>query len=560
MLDIKIKLREFIMSAINQNLQTLTGAKIVLETLRTLGVNTIFGYPGGIVLSVYDELFKQNDIKHYLVRHEQAAIHAAEGYSRVSGKCGVALVTSGPGATNIVTGLANAYLDGYPVVVLTGQVSADLIGKDAFQEVNIIDITKSCTKKNFQVTKVEDLEAILVEAFHTAVSGKQGPVVVDLAKNIFSETCEFIPKAEYSVDKVCPDDLSIGTALNAVCSAERPVIVAGGGVIQSGAEKEILSFAKLLNIPVVNTMMGLGTYPQYEENYLGMIGLFGSPSANQLLRESDLIFAVGARFNDRIRCCFPKGELARKLVHLDINENEISRIIPAAIPVVGDAKYVLNKMIEEFLSGRYSVNKINNLKWIEKVKELKEKKPVYSKKSDLMHSFEVMDVINKYVKDPIITTEVGQHQVWASRIFSFNKPRKFITSGGSGTMGFGFPASIGACVANDFQPVICVTGDGSLQMNIQELMTCVDYNLPVKIFIMNNGYLGMVRQLQEKLCGGRYSQTQISNPDFIKIAEAYGIKALRVFEAEQIIPALEETFAHNGPVIVDFVIEPMEIL
>lgn len=550
------------MPAINENLQTLTGAKIVLETLKTLGVDSVFGYPGGIVLSVYDELFKQNDIKHYLVRHEQAAVHAAEGYARVSGKCGVALVTSGPGATNIVTGLANAYLDGYPLVVLTGQVSAELIGKDAFQEVNIIDITKSCTKKNFQVTNVNDLEATLVEAFHTAMSDKQGPVVVDLAKNIFSETCGFEPKVEYKVSKTVASDIRVDEALEAICSAKRPVIVAGGGIIQSEASEEVQRFAKLLNIPVVNTMMGLGTYPQNDKNYLGMIGLFGNPSANQLLRESDLIFAIGARFNDRIRCCFQNNELARKLVHLDINENEISRIIPAAIPVIGDAKYVLDKMISALMSGKFKNDSLENKNWIQRVEELKFKKVSYSKKSELLHSFEVMEIINEYTKDlnPVITTEVGQHQVWASRLFTFNKPRKFITSGGSGTMGFGFPASIGACAANDFQPVICITGDGSLQMNIQELMTCVDYNLPVKVLIFNNGYLGMVRQLQEKMCGGRYSQTKISNPDFLKIAEAYGIKAKRVEFKDDIIPSLKEAFEHNGPYIIDFVIEPMEIL
>lgn len=374
----------------------------------------------------------------------------AEGYARVSGKCGVALVTSGPGATNIVTGLANAYLDGYPLVVLTGQVSAELIGKDAFQEVNIIDITKSCTKKNFQVTNVNDLEATLVEAFHTAMSDKQGPVVVDLAKNIFSETCSFEPKVEYTVSKTVASDISVDEALEAICSAKRPVIVAGGGIIQSEASEEVQRFAKLLNIPVVNTMMGLGTYPQNDKNYLGMIGLFGNPSANQLLRESDLIFAVGARFNDRIRCCFQNNELARKLVHLDINENEISRIIPAAISVIGDAKYVLYKMISEFMSGKFKIDSLENKNWIQRVEELKSKKVSYSKKSELLHSFEVMEIINEYTKDlnPVITTEVGQHQVWASRLFTFNKPRKFITSGGSGTMGFGFPC-FNRCVCGE---------------------------------------------------------------------------------------------------------------
>lgn len=301
------------MAGMNTEIITLTGAQIIIETLKKLGVDTIFGYPGGIVLSVYDELFKQKNIKHYLVRHEQAAVHAAEGYARVSGKCGVVLVTSGPGASNTVSGIANAYLDGYPLVVLTGQVFSSLIGKDAFQEVDIIDITKSCTKANYQVRNVKELEKTLVEAFHTAMSGKQGPVVVDLAKNIFTETSEFIPSISYEINKPQFSKADVKAALNEICTAKRPVIVAGGGIVQSEAYKELKELVKLLGIPVVNTMMGLGTYPQDDENYLGMIGIFGQVSANQVLRESDLIFSIGARFNDRITCCFQNQELERKL-------------------------------------------------------------------------------------------------------------------------------------------------------------------------------------------------------------------------------------------------------
>lgn len=534
--------------------KTLTGAQIVIETLGKLGVDSIFGYPGGIVLGVYDELSKQNKIKHYLMRHEQAAVHAAEGYSRVSGKCGVALVTSGPGATNIVTGVANAYLDGYPLVVITGQVSAELLHKDAFQEVDIIDITKSCTKANFQVKDVKDLQKILIDAFSIATSGKQGPVVVDITKNVFSEKADYDNSLDkYSIESKM-SDIDLDYAIKTILSAKNPLIIVGGGVVLSDASNEIYEFAKLLDIPVVSTMMGLGAYPSDDKNYLGMVGIFGHPSANKAVRDSDLIFAVGARFNDRIRCCFPNNELGKKLIHLDINNSEISRVVPASIALIGDAKKILSLMILKLknLSTR------SNISWTD---DLQFKNVTPLKRSENMHSFEVMQEISNYIKDKdiVITTEVGQHQVWASRYLEFNAPRKFITSGGLGTMGFGFPAAIGASVANK-EPVICIAGDGSFQMNMQELAVCVDYNLPVKVFIFDNGYLGMVRQFQEKQCDERYFATQISNPDFIKFAEAYNAKALRVDKIEDVKKALDFAFSTEGPILVDFVIEPKELL
>ena len=534
--------------------KTLTGAQIVIETLNKLGVDSIFGYPGGIVLGVYDELSKQNSIKHYLMRHEQAAVHAAEGYSRVSRKCGVAIVTSGPGATNIVTGVANAYLDGYPMVVITGQVSAELLHKDAFQEVDIIDITKSCTKANFQVKDVKDLQKTLVDAFSIAMSGKKGPVVVDITKNVFSEKVDYDDLLDQNIIESNISDININKAIESILSAKNPLIVAGGGVILSDASKEIFEFAKLLDIPVVSTMMGLGGYPANDKNYLGMVGIFGHPSANKAVKDSDLIFAVGARFNDRIRCCFPNNELGKKLIHLDIDEKEISRVVPASISIVGDAKQVLSIMIAKLknLSLKKSFSWSGDLQF---------KNVMPLKRSEKMHSFEVMQEINKYIKDKniVVTTEVGQHQVWASRYLEFNLPGKFITSGGLGTMGFGFPAAIGACVANK-EPVICIAGDGSFQMNMQELAVCVDYNLPVKVFILDNGYLGMVRQFQEKQCDERYFATQISNPDFIKFAEAYNAKALRVDKIEDVKKALDFAFSTEGPILVDFVIEPKELL
>jgi len=535
--------------------ETLTGAGIIVETLKNLGVDTIFGYPGGIVLSIYDELFKQNKIKHYLVRHEQAAVHAAEGYARVSGKCGVVLVTSGPGASNTISGLANAYLDGYPVVVLTGQVFAPLIGKDAFQEVNIIDITKSCTKANFQVTSVNNLEETLVKAFKTALSGKPGPVVVDMSKNIFTETCLF--KGDITVNEASesPVESDITSVCEALSCSKAPVIVTGGGLVQANVAGELLQLVKNLNIPVVSTMMGLGVYPQDDVNYLGMIGIFGFPSANQVLRNADLILSFGARFNDRITCCFPNGELNGKLFQIDINKDEISRNIEACTSIVGDAGYIIPEMLKNIAGLSFD-------SWLQDAVKLKGLNREPKKVSDKLHSFEVIREIYNYTKDKdlIVTTEVGQHQLWTAQNYRFNAPRKFLTSGGSGTMGFGFPASIGACVANGGAPVICIAGDGSFQMNEQELATCCDYKLPVKIFILNNGYLGMVRQLQQKTCGGRYSETKISNPDFLKLADAYGIRAKRVESRQEIPAVLGETFSTDEPYIVDFVVEQMEVV
>ncbi len=535
--------------------KTYTGAQILIKTLNKLGVTSIFGYPGGIVLNVYDELGRQNDIKHYLMRHEQAAVHAAEGYARVSGKCGVALVTSGPGATNIVTGLANAYLDSYPLVVITGQVSAELLHKDAFQEVDIIDITKSCTKNGFQVKNIESLEKTLVEAFETAMSNRKGPVVVDITKNVFAESFEY---QEMNIElKENNLNFDVSDIVSAINKSKRAVLVAGGGVVQANAAKEVFDVAKMLNIPIVSTMMGLGTFPQNENNYLGMIGIFGQFAANQAVRESDLVIAIGTRFNDRITCCFKNENLAKKLVHIDIDEGEISKIIPASIGVVGDAKIVLSKLLEELKKTDYQIFS----DWLKKTKELQNKNAAPLKRSEKMHSFEVLKEINNCIKDKnmVVTTEVGQHQVWAARYLEFNSPNKFITSGGLGTMGFGFPAAIGACVANG-NPVVCIAGDGSFQMNLQELATCVDYGLPVKIFIFDNNYLGMVRQFQEKLCNERYFGTRISNPDFIKLAESYGIKAARVDKIEDIKNTVEKAFKADGPYIIDFVVEPKELL
>ena len=548
------------MAVINiESTKTLTGAQIIVKTLKNLGVDTIFGYPGGIVLSIYDELFKQNDIKHILVRHEQAAVHAAEGYARVSGKCGVVLLTSGPGAANTVSGIANAYLDGYPLVVLTGQVFSSLIGKNAFQEVNILDITKSCTKAGFQITSAEQIQDTLYKAFNCATSGKKAPVVVDMAKNVFTEQVEIVEKTPDLIKEQSVIKGNLAGVLLEIINAKNPVVIAGGGVVHSHCEKELYNFVKQLGIPVVNTLMSLGTYPQDDENYAGMIGIFGSYAANQTLKESDLILSIGARLNDRITCCFKEKELERKFIQLDINENEISNNVTASDSITGDAGTVLKEM-NKILDSKDK--NWNFSTWLEHVQGLKKHNKVNSKISDKMHSYEVIQKIYEYTKDMdmIVTTEVGQHQLWTAQNYKFKRAGRFLTSGGSGTMGFGFPAAIGASIALDKAPVICIAGDGSFQMNEQELAVCKDYNLPIKIFIMNNGYLGMVRQLQQKGFEKRYSETQISNPDFIKLADAYNITAVNVNTIEDLAKALPKVFSENAPYIINCNVEPMEVV
>lgn len=541
---------------IKDEIKTMKGAKVIINTLKSLGVDTIFGYPGGIVLDLYDELYSQSDIKHILVRHEQSAVHAAEGYARVTGKCGVALVTSGPGATNTVSGIVNAYLDGYPVVVLTGQVFKNLIGKDAFQEANICDITKSCTKKVFQVTNANDLQKTLQNAFSVAMSGKKGPVVVDLSKNVLSEFVENKEQLNSCVENFPTfSNQDVNKVLDRIKAAKRPVIVSGGGVAHSGAEDELLKFSDTLNIPIVATMMGVGTFPQKNKNYFGMIGILGDKAANQILKESDLIISLGARFNDRITCMFKDCNLAEKFIQIDINPLELGRVIDGIDSVCAD--------IKEFLRELNTLStSIDFDRWLSEAQSLKTLNLPNKKSTNMLYSFEVIQQIEKFTKDKnvIFTSEVGQHMLWAVQNLSLNKNRKILLSGGSGTMGFGFPAGIGAAVAFPEKTVVCISGDGSFQMNLEELAVCKDYNLNVKIMILNNGYLGMVRQLQEKSYGGRYSETKISNPDFLKLAESYGIGARRVSSFNEIEDALTCAFSTDGPYVEEFMVEPMELL
>lgn len=553
---VKVRQGIHLFMLIKNNTITMKGSKILFETLKSLGVDTIFGYPGGVVLDIYNELYNQTDIKHILTRHEQAAVHAAEGYARESGKCGVVLVTSGPGATNTVSGIVNAYLDGFPLVVLTGQVFKNLLGKNAFQEANICDITKSCTKKVFQITSASQIQTVLTEAITTAMEGKKGPVVVDLVKDIFTQNAEF-EQIQLKSSKPVFFGSPMSKIIERIKKCHKPVIVAGGGVQHAKAEDELLNFTKKFNIPVVDTMMGLGTYPQNDYNYFGMVGIFGDKAANEIIKESDLILSLGARFNDRITCMFKDFDLSKKFIQVDFNKNEISNFIKASDFVIADIKQFLTELNK--LSKDSSMNFSS---WADSAQQLKSHNIIRERKTNLMHSFEVIRKIEEFTQNKNITftSEVGQHQLWAVQNLKFNKERKIFVSGGSGTMGFGFPAAIGAAIASPEKEILCITGDGSFQMSLPELATCADYNLNIKIMILNNGYLGMVRQLQEKLCERRYSETKISNPDFVTLAKSYNINALRVTNADEITPALKKAFSTKGTFIIDFAVEPMEVL
>ena len=546
--------------------EKMTGARIFLECLRKEGVDKIFGYPGGSILHIYDELYNCDFIKHYLVRHEQAAVHAAEGYARITGKPGVVLVTSGPGACNAITGIANAYYDSYPLVVFTGQVDSRLIGNDAFQESDIVGITRTCCKHNYLVKNVSDLPRIIKESFHIARTGKPGPVVVSLPKDVLTSVREFKYPDKIDLPGYNPTyeghPIQCRRALKALCDAKRPVIISGGGVIHSDAWQEIRELARKLNIPVTTTLMGIGTFPQGEELSLGMLGMHGTFWANHAVSNCDVLFAVGTRFNDRITGCLKRFCKDAKVIHVDIDPCSISKNVPVDTPIVGDAKKVLNLMLNEYNTGKYSYDIDERKKWITQVNEWKHNKAMKAVKDGIMSPQDVIEAIYNKTKDmdTIIATEVGQHQMWTAQLYKFSKPHQLVTSGGLGTMGFGFPAAIGAQIAAPDKLVFNIAGDGSIQMNIQELMTCVDYKIPVKIAVINNGYLGMVRQWQEKMFNKHYSQTPITSPDYVKLAEAYGILGIRVIKEEEINTALDKAIAYNGPVIIDFVVEPFEMV
>jgi len=537
----------------------LTGAQALLESLKKEGVEIVFGLPGGAVLPLYDALYHEKGIKHILVRHEQAAGHAADGYARASGKAGVCIATSGPGATNLVTAIANAHMDSVPMVAITGQVATSLLGKDSFQEADITGITLPITKHNYLVKDTAQIPAIVKEAFHIASTGRPGPVLIDIPKDLQIKKLEFNYPEKIDLDSYKPTyhghPKQISIASKIIDSAKKPMIYAGGGVILAGAEKELLELATKISAPVTTTLMGKGGFPETHPLSLGMLGMHGTVYANYAVTECDLLIAVGARFDDRVTGHIDHFAPNAKVIHIDIDPAEIGKNVKVDVPIVGDVKNVLTVL------NKHVKQKESHSEWIAQVMGWKEKHPLCYKDDGTMKPQAVIEKICEATKgEAIICTEVGQNQMWAAQFYKYTKPRTFISSGGLGTMGYGFPAAIGAQAACPDKVVIDIAGDGSIQMNIQELNTAVNNKLPVIICILNNGYLGMVRQWQELLHGRRYSHTDLgNNPDFIKIAEAYGAQAIRVEKLEDVEAALNKAMAERErPTVIDFVVSREE--
>lgn len=556
---------------IDRGMKKRTGAQILLECLKREGVEVIFGYPGGAILPLLEEMSKW-DFRFILVRHEQGAVHAADGYARASGKVGVCLVTSGPGATNTVTGIATAYMDSVPIVVFTGQVPVHLIGNDAFQEADIVGITRPCTKHNYLVTDVKDLARIVKEAFYIASTGRPGPVLVDLPKNILTAQTEFKYPERVEIRGYRPTIeghlQQIRRAVNLILRAERPVVYAGGGVIISGASQELRELAELLSLPVTTTLMGLGGFPGEHPLFLGMLGMHGTYQANMAVTECDVLIAIGARFDDRVTGKVEEFSTKSKKIHIDIDPTSIKKNVHVDIPIVGDCKRVLRKMLEVVKTSGSNFEEYRRRlqDWHCQIEQWRKHQEELLRGYSQNHPGRIKPqfVIQKLYEltggDAIITTEVGQNQMWAAQFFKVNRPRTFLTSGGLGTMGYGFPAAIGAQVAFPDKLVIDIAGDGSIQMNIQELATAVQHNLPVKVVILNNGYLGMVRQWQELFHGKIYYASRLGdwNPDFVKLAEAYGAVGYRATKPEEVEPVLREGLKVPKPVLMDFWIEPEE--
>jgi len=532
-----------------------TGAHVLIDCLKAEGVDTIFGYPGGAVLPIYDVLYDA-DLRHILTRHEQGAAHAADGYARASGRPGVCLATSGPGATNLVTGIANAYMDSVPMIAITGQVATPLLGRDSFQEADITGITMPITKHNYIVKDVSELSRTIHEAFYIATTGRPGPVLIDMPKDVSAGPAECVDPGVVTLPgyhpRLEPDAAQVARAVKAIEEAERPVLYAGGGVVSGSAHAELLALAELLLAPVSTTLMGLGGFPGEHPLAVGMLGMHGSKAANYAICDCDLLIGVGVRFDDRVIGKMDEFAPRATIIHIDIDPAEIGKNVGVDIPVVGDVKTSLGRILAQ-LKPRLDE------RWRDTIAAWKKEYPFTFEPNDRIKPQEVIREIYAVTGgNARITTEVGQHQMWAAQYFTYSRPRTFITSGGLGTMGFGLPAAIGVQVACPEETVIDIAGDGSIQMNIQEMQTAVNYNLPVKVAIMNNGYLGMVRQWQELFHNQRYSYTELQNPDFVKLAEAYGATGLRITKKSEIRPALEEALRIQGPVMMDFQIERKE--
>ncbi|MCB2359865.1 biosynthetic-type acetolactate synthase large subunit [Clostridium estertheticum] len=532
------------------------GAKILLECLKEQGTDTIFGYPGGAVLNIYDEIYSFQEITHILVSHEQGAAHAADGYARATGKVGVCLATSGPGATNLVTGIATAYMDSVPMIAITGQVATTLIGKDSFQEVDIVGITMPITKHNFLVKDIKELAPTIRKAFRIATSGRPGPVLIDIPKDITGMECEYFPEIPKIIEHKVVKESQLKDAIAAIQSSKKPIIVVGGGCNISEAEELLLSFQDKLKCPVCSTMMGLGAFSGLHPMYTGMLGMHGTFASNRCITSSDLIIAIGARFSDRVISDPVTFAANTKVIHIDIDEAEVSKNIKADCFVIGNVADVLIKLLQN-LKGRESN------KWTTCAKELIQKDKEKVIKINEFESVNPLYVIKKLYEitkgNAIITTEVGQNQIWATQAFTYTKPRTFISSGGLGTMGYGFGAAIGASIGKK-EMVFDIAGDGSFRMNLNELGTAARYNIPVKIILLNNGVLGMVRQWQNVFYSKRFSSTTLErDTDFVKIAEGFGVKGIRVDHNGQVVDALKEAIAWDGPVVIDFRVAPDEM-
>lgn len=534
------------------------GAQMVIEALKQEKVEVIFGYPGGQVLPLYDALYDA-DIRHIMPRHEQGGIHAADGYARATGKTGVCIATSGPGATNLVTGIANAYMDSVPLVALTGQVPLHLIGTDAFQEADITGITMPITKHNYLVKNVKEIPRVIKEAFFIASTGRPGPVLIDIPRDILSAEGIFKYPERVEMRGYRPTYSGhggqINRAIRVIKEARRPVICAGGGVLISGAQQELLQLAEIAQIPVTNTLMGLGSFPRSHPLSLGMLGMHGTVYANYAVTKSDLFIGVGMRFDDRVTGKLEQFVPGAKVIHIDIDPAEIGKNITVDVPIVGDIKRVLTQMIKK-------AQKCDAGEWISRIDDWKQEYPLcYDCAEKELKPQYVIEQISKITGgDAIIATDVGQHQMWTAQYFSFEKPRTIISSGGLGTMGYGLPAAIGAQIGCPDETVFLIAGDGSIQMNSQELATAVEHKLPIKVAIINNRFLGMVRQWQELFYQRRYSSTSLEfGPDFVKLAEAYGAVGIRINTAEEVVPALERAMEiKDKPVIMDFMVETEE--